>query len=113
VLALSKGGEGWITAATEGRTVALNKGILPAGTTTPTAESEAIAGMVSGLATRLDTQGGTIEEWTQLVRAYVVLKDLAKAQAAYDAALKAYPKTFDRGDLDAVALEAGLKGATP
>jgi cytochrome c-type biogenesis protein CcmH len=48
-----------------------------------------------------------------LVRAYVVLKDLTKAQAAYDLALKAYPKAFDRGDLDAVALEAGLKGATP
>jgi cytochrome c-type biogenesis protein CcmH len=111
-LALSKGDEGWLTAATEGRSVALNKGAVPEGqTATPT--SEAIASMVSGLATRLAAQGGTIEEWTQLVRAYVVLKDLTKAQAAYDDALKAYPKTFDRGDLDAVALEAGLKGATP
>ena len=108
-LALSKGGEPWVTAASEGRAVALNKGV--AAPQTPT--SDAIAGMVAGLAARLDTQGGSIEEWTQLVRAYVVLKDLTKAQAAYDDALKAYPKTFDRGDLDAVALDAGLKGATP
>jgi cytochrome c-type biogenesis protein CcmH len=110
-LALSKGDEPWVTAASEGRAVALNKGVAPAGTPTPT--SDAIASMVAGLAARLDTQGGSIEEWTQLVRAYVVLKDLTKAQAAYDDALKAYPKAFDRGDLDAVALDAGLKGATP
>ncbi len=112
-LALSKGGEAWVTAASEGRAVAANKGVAPAGAPAATAQSEAIAGMVSGLAARLDSQGGTIEEWTQLVRAYVVLNDLTKAQAAYDAALKVFPKAFDRGDLDAVALEAGLKGATP
>lgn len=114
-LALSTGGEPWVRAANEGRAVALNKGVIPPGATSPSssAESEAIAGMVAGLATRLDSQGGSIEEWTQLVRAYVVLNDLDKAQAAYDAAIKAYPKTFDRGNLDAVALGAGLKGATP
>lgn len=111
-LALSKGDEGWVTAANEGRAVALNKGVVPAGGA-PAVTNQAIAAMVEGLATRLDTQGGSIEEWTQLVRAYVVLKDLTKAQAAYDDAIKAYPKAFDRGDLDAVALEAGLKGATP
>jgi cytochrome c-type biogenesis protein CcmH len=110
-LALSKGGESWVTAANEGRAAALNKGVAPA--TTTGAESEAIASMVAGLATRLDTKGGSIEEWTQLVRAYVVLGELEKAQTAYDDAIKAYPKTFDRGDLDAVALQAGLKGATP
>ena len=110
-LALSKGGEAWVTAANEGRAVAQNKGVAPAGA--PAMDSEAIAGMVSGLAARLDTQGGSIEEWTQLVRAYVVLGDLAKAQAAYDDALEAYPKAFDRGELDSLALDAGLKGATP
>ena len=112
-LALSKGGESWLTAANEGRAVAQNKGALPAGMETPAGQSEAIAGMVAGLAARLDTQGGTIEEWTQLVRAYVVLDDLSKAQSAYDDALKAYPKAFDRGDLDTIALDAGLKGPTP
>lgn len=112
-LVLSKGGEGWVTAANEGKAVAENKGALPAGMDTPAGQSEAIAGMVAGLAARLDSQGGTIAEWTQLVRAYVVLGDLVKAQAAYDDALKAYPKAFDRGDLDAMALDAGLKGATP
>ena len=71
--------------------------------------------MVSGLADRLAASGGTIEEWTQLVRAYLVLGDTAKAQAAVDSAVAAYPQTFDRGELDAMALEAGLSidGATP
>ena len=109
VLALSKGDESWVTAANEGRAVALNKGVMP--NTTP--DAAAIAQMVEGLDARLTAQGGAIEEWTQLVRAYVVLGDLIKAQSAYDGALKAYPKAFDRGDLDTLALDAGLKGATP
>ncbi len=71
--------------------------------------------MVSGLAARLATDGGSIEEWTQLVRAYLVLGDKASAQAAFDSAVVAYPQTFDRGELDTLALSAGLtiNGATP
>ena len=110
VLALSKGNEPWLAAANEGRAMAENKGVAPA---QGAAESDAIAQMVSGLAARLAAEGGTIEEWTQLVRAYVVLGDTVKAQAAYDAAQAAYPKAFDRGELDTIALDAGLKGATP
>lgn len=114
LLSMANGDEPWFPAAQEGLLVAQNGGVPPdAG---PSAdESQMIAQMVEGLATRLDTQGGTIEEWTQLVRAYLVLGDKNLAQAAYDKALVAYPRTFDRGDLDAVALEAGLemKGANP
>lgn len=113
VLALAKGGEAWVTAANEGRAVAVNKGVAPSQTQASPAESDAIAQMVAGLATRLDTQGGTIAEWTQLVRAYIVMDDLPKAQSAYDGAMKAYPKAIDRDDLDTFALQSGLKGATP
>ncbi|UJW85534.1 c-type cytochrome biogenesis protein CcmI [Devosia sp. SL43] len=111
VLALSKGNESWLPAAQQGLAVAQNGGIAPANDQ----ESEMIGQMVSGLATRLAEQGGSIEEWTQLVRAYLVLGDTANAQAAFDGAVAAYPAAFDRGDLDALALGAGLtiNGATP
>jgi cytochrome c-type biogenesis protein CcmH len=69
--------------------VALNKGVAPAGTPTPT--SDAIASMVAGLAARLDTQGGSIEEWTQLVRAYMVLGDDAQAKQAMAEARSVLP----------------------
>lgn len=114
LIGMAKGDEPWLTAAQEGLQVAQNEGAAPAAG--PSAEeSEMIAQMVSGLATRLDTEGGTIEEWTQLVRAYVVLGDKTQAQSAYDKAVAAYPKAFDRGNLDTVALEAGLElnGANP
>lgn len=110
-LALSKGDEPWLPAAQQGLATAQNNGVEP----TNPQEAEMIAQMVSGLAARLAEQGGSIEEWTQLLRAYLVLGDTEKAQATVDAAIVAYPLTFDRGDLDAVALGAGLtlNGATP
>lgn len=109
-LALSSGGEPWLASAREGLAVAQNDGVAPAAI-----DDAAIAQMVSGLAERLAANGGTIEEWTQLVRAYLVLGDTEKAQAAVDDAIIAYPLTFDRGELDSVALGAGLKldGAKP
>jgi cytochrome c-type biogenesis protein CcmH len=78
-------------------------------------QSEMIGQMVSGLAARLDAEGGSPEEWTQLVRAYLVLGDRVAAQTAYDNAVAAYPQAFDRGELDTIALDAGLAtpGATP
>jgi hypothetical protein len=74
-----------------------------------------IGQMVSGLAGRLMAEGGSVEEWTQLVRSYIVLGDLAAAQRAFDAAVAAYPAAFDRGELDTLALGAGLtlNGANP
>ncbi|MHA6729859.1 c-type cytochrome biogenesis protein CcmI [Devosia sp. A369] len=103
-LALSKGDEPWLQAAQQGLAVAQNGGVAPANAQ----ETEMITQMVGGLADRLATQGGSIEEWTQLLRAYLVLGDTEQAQAAYDDAVAAYPKTFDRGDIDALALGAGL-----
>ena len=111
VLALSTGDESWLSAAQQGLAVAQNGGVAPANAQ----EAEMIGQMVTGLATRLAAEGGTIEEWTQLVRAYLVLGDTASAQAGYDDAVAAYPHAYDRGDLDGLALGAGLtlNGATP
>ncbi|MCZ4344899.1 c-type cytochrome biogenesis protein CcmI [Devosia neptuniae] len=103
-LALSKGDEPWLGAARQGLLVATNDGVAPSNDQ----EAEMIGQMVSGLATRLADQGGPIDEWTQLVRAYLVLGDTAKAQAAFDDAVAAYPLAFDRGDLDTLALDSGL-----
>ncbi|MBR9864096.1 MAG: c-type cytochrome biogenesis protein CcmI [Rhodobacteraceae bacterium] len=42
-----------------------------------------IAGMVSGLAERLATEGGTAAEWARLIRAYGVLGETARASAIW------------------------------
>lgn len=104
-LALSSGDEPWLAAAREGLAIAQNDGVAP----TDQQQAQMIGQMVSGLAARLAQSGGTIEEWTQLVRAYLVLGDTARAQSAFDAAVAAYPLAFDRGELDTLALGAGLK----
>lgn len=111
VLALAKGDEPWLASARQGLAVAQNDGAVQ----TNDQEAEMIGQMVSGLAERLAANGGSIEEWTQLVRAYLVLGDTERAQAAFDDAVAAYPQAFDRGELDTLALGAGLtiNGAQP
>ncbi len=111
VLALAKGDEPWLASAQQGLAVAQNGGVAP----TNDQEAEMIGQMVTGLAERLAASGGTIEEWAQLVRAYLVLGNTDRAQAAFDDAVAAYPQAFDRGDLDTLALGAGLtiNGAQP
>lgn len=108
---LAQGDEPWLAAAQQGLAAANNDGVDPAAAE----QQEMIAGMVSGLAERLASEGGSIEEWTRLVRSYLVLGDTDKAQAAFDAAVTAYPAAFDRGELDTLALGAGLtlNGAEP
>lgn len=104
VLALSKGDEPWLDAARQGLAAAENGGVPPRNAD----EAAMIEQMVSGLADRLANSGGSIEEWTQLVRAYLVLGARDQAQAALDAAMQAYPRAFDRGELDTLALANGL-----
>jgi cytochrome c-type biogenesis protein CcmH len=103
---LAEGDEPWLATARRGLEFAVAEGVVEQPDTA--AEQEAIRGMVAGLAGRLEAQGGSIEEWTQLVRAHLVLEDRDAAQAAYDDAVAAYPRAFDRGDLDTIALDAGL-----
>jgi cytochrome c-type biogenesis protein CcmH len=103
-IALAEGTEPWLGAARQGLAVAQNDGV----DNTLAQQNDMIAAMVGGLSQRLYASGGTIEEWQQLVQSYIVLGDLDNAQLAYDAAVAAYPLTFDRGELDSVALGAGL-----
>jgi len=102
---LAQGDEPWLSAARQGLAVAENDGV----DRSAEEQAEMIGQMVESLSTRLFAQGGSIEEWSQLVRSYIVLGDLENAQKAYDAAVAAYPAAFDRGELDSLALGAGLE----
>jgi cytochrome c-type biogenesis protein CcmH len=103
LLALSAGGEPWVAAAQSGLAAA-EAG--QQGATEP--DAAAIEGMVEGLATRLAADGGTIEEWTRLVRSRLVLGQTAEAQADYAAARRAYPDAAVRTELDVLAADNGL-----
>jgi cytochrome c-type biogenesis protein CcmH len=48
----------------------------------PAEQNAAIRGMVEGLSARLEAQGGSVDEWTRLVRARMVLGERDRAVAA-------------------------------
>ncbi len=105
LLALSKGGEPWLAQAQSGL-VAAQAALQGAPPAMP--DTAAIEGMVEGLATRLASDGGTVEEWTRLVRSRLVLGQKEAAQQAYDAARRAYPDAAVRTELDVLAADNGL-----
>ena len=77
----------------------------------PAERETAIRGMVEGLAARLAANGGTLDEWSRLVRAYTVLREPEKARAALGEARKALGANASALEaLDALAGELGLGG---
>jgi cytochrome c-type biogenesis protein CcmH len=104
---LGKGDEPWMTTARNGLDFA-NAELHPQASQPAVPNSAQIAAMVDGLEARLKAQGGTIDEWTQLVRSRMVEGRMADAQAAYDAARKAYPDPKARTELDVLAADNGL-----
>lgn len=68
---------------------------------------EMIAGMVEGLAARLEENPDNLEGWLRLIRSYVVLDQRPKAEAALRTALKTFPADSDRGK-ELVALARDL-----
>jgi cytochrome c-type biogenesis protein CcmH len=104
LLALAAGDEPWLETARTGLAAA------EAGLSGAAAQPgpEEIAVMVEGLSARLLAEGGTIAEWTQLVRSRLVLGQAAEAQAAYDAARAAYPDAAVRAEIDVLAADNGL-----
>ncbi|MDF2688790.1 MAG: c-type cytochrome biosis protein CcmI [Microvirga sp.] len=75
---------------------------------------EAIAGMVAGLATRLEAQGGTAEEWARLMRSYAVLGQRDKAAEAAKRAREALAQdTQGLKTIDTMAQELKLTDAQP
>lgn len=70
----------------------------------------AIRSMVDGLETRLNSQGGSLEEWSRLIRAATVLGDRDRAVKALAAAReKLRAETGAATALDALAKELGLQ----
>jgi cytochrome c-type biogenesis protein CcmH len=78
----------------------------------PEAQRPMIEGMVSRLATRLASDGGNVDEWSRLIRAYAVLRQEDKAKAALADARKALgPDANAVASLDALARDLGLGDA--
>jgi len=101
----------WLDVARQGLAAA-QRGLegkpLEAPDTPEAVTDETIKSMVEGLSERLLKDGGTLEEWTRLVRSRLVMGDKAAAQSAYDAAKAAYPDAAQRTELDATAAQGGL-----
>jgi len=75
---------------------------------------EAIAGMVAGLASRLEAQGGTPDEWARLMRSYAVLGQRDKAVAAAHRAREALARdAAGLKTIDTMAQELKLTDARP
>lgn len=68
----------------------------------------AIAGMVAGLAARLAEDGGTLDEWSRLVRSYVVMGDENAAKLALADGIQDLTENSDRDRLKSVAVALGL-----
>ena len=78
----------------------------------PEAQKAMIEGMVSRLANRLASNGGSVDEWARLIRAYTVLHEADKAKAALADARKALaPDPNAVASLDALAHDLGLGDA--
>jgi cytochrome c-type biogenesis protein CcmH len=78
----------------------------------PEAQRPMIEGMVNRLAARLASNGGNVDEWSRLIRAYAVLHEADKAKAALTDARKALaPDPNAVAGLDALAHDLGLGDA--
>ena len=77
----------------------------------PEQRSDAIRGMVGGLAEKLSKNGNDLQGWLQLIRSYVVLGERQKAEAAVASA-----RAQSAGDaqaparIDELVRQLGLKG---
>jgi cytochrome c-type biogenesis protein CcmH len=70
-----------------------------------------IRGMVSGLAARLQKDGGGVDDWMKLVRAYSVLGERDKAITAASDAKKALATSPDAlRAMDDLVKSLGLQG---
>jgi cytochrome c-type biogenesis protein CcmH len=82
------------------------------GAAIPEAQRPMIEGMVNRLAARLASNGGNVDEWSRLIRAYAVLHEADKARAALADARKALaPDPNGVASLDALAHDLGLGDA--
>ncbi|MEL6523815.1 MAG: c-type cytochrome biogenesis protein CcmI [Pseudomonadota bacterium] len=74
----------------------------------PTARMEMIRGMVSGLGERLANEGGTPDEWAQMIRALGVLGETGRAAAIWNEAQQVFPDPATRLPILRAARDAGV-----
>jgi cytochrome c-type biogenesis protein CcmH len=68
-----------------------------------------ITGMVAQLSDRLAQEGGTVEEWNQLIRSLTILDRKDEAQAIYDEAKQKFAgRDAELSFLKLAAVETGL-----
>lgn len=79
----------------------------------PADRQAAIRSMVDGLAQRLKAGGGTLPEWTRLIRSQVVLGDRTAAMDALAMARERLTDAAALAELDALAVELSLKETAP
>jgi cytochrome c-type biogenesis protein CcmH len=80
----------------------------------PEDRAQMIAGMVDGLMVRLANDGGTAEEWAQLIGALVVLERVDQAQAILQEARTVFAaRAEDLARINAAAQAAGLSMPAP
>jgi len=80
----------------------------------PADQQAAIRGMVEGLAARLKEGGGTLPDWTRLIRSQTVLGEKAAALSALATARERLAQDASAlAELDALAGELSLKESAP
>ena len=83
--------------------------VAAAAAMSPEERAQMIEGMIEGLAARLEENPREFDGWLRLIRAYAVIKQLEKAEAALDKALDVFAKApFPRRQLAALGRELGL-----
>ncbi|PWJ15842.1 c-type cytochrome biogenesis protein CcmI [Jannaschia seohaensis] len=85
--------------------------IEAAGEMTMEERVQMIEGMISGLAARLASDGGPVEDWARLITAYGVSGNLNAAVAVYNEAILVFEG--NQGALDMLAQAADRAGFTP
>jgi cytochrome c-type biogenesis protein CcmH len=76
---------------------------------TPDEQAEMIEAMVGGLAERLKREPDDADGWIRLIRSYVVLGRADEAAAAARAALAGVTRSEERGRVEALIADLGLK----
>lgn len=66
-------------------------------------------GMVQQLATRIDAEGGSVDEWIMLMRSYQNMGRLGEARRTYERAVAAHPDSVTQ--ITDAATELGVSGA--
>ncbi|ASP31974.1 c-type cytochrome biogenesis protein CcmI [Labrenzia sp. VG12] len=96
----------------ESRPGSSREDIAAAGDMTAEDRQAMIMNMVDGLASRLDSDGGSVEEWNRLINAYMVLGNKPEAEAALAKALAAYKESPEQlSVIKDAAGQLGLSGS--